>query len=358
MLDASIVAVLLVVVFLVAVAYLFYPAYVVAGGDYRRNLSQAKTVNIDGKGKAITTTTTQDAPPILSVIIPAYNEEERLTIMLQEAYDYLNKSGKGGGLCTALQSLSHATGTAPKAAVVQWVLVDDGSRDQTGKIFLKFAHKTLEQNSKRNPAVAMRWKLVTLHKNSGKGAAVQAGMLSSDGRYCLMVDADGATSFGLGLEALAASVKTDRTICLGSRALIQKDRSPPRRLLAAAFRMFLSLTLGQATAGSIRDTQCGFKLFPEAAARSIFTSMHLQRWAFDIEALYLAVHGRYDLEEVVVPWHEVDGSKLNTSALNLALVAISMLRDMLCVRLCYLLGIWKVSNVMCKEETKGLLRRH
>lgn len=72
--------------------------------------------------------------------------------------------------------------------------------------------------------------------------------------------------------------------------------------------------------------------------------LHLRCWAFDTELLFLATHLNYTLHEVVVPWQEVEGSKLHTSALNLALVSPGMFRDMVCVRLCYTLGLWKIQR--------------
>jgi dolichyl-phosphate beta-glucosyltransferase len=328
---AAIVGSLLVVV---AIFCLFYPAIVNAGEKDRRRITSAQVLDVKHAGAKMKESSTI----VLSVVIPAYNEELRLPVMLQETYDYLVSKP-----CQALEVLTKVTGS--KTAVVEWILVDDGSSDQTGLAFSRFV-----QQQKPMSQPTMLWKLITLPRNCGKGAAVQAGMLNSNGSYCLMVDADGATDFAVGLDALTKQVlacsdgsTAEKTVFIGSRAHIQQERSLVRRLLAFSFRRLLELTLGQAAA-SIQDTQCGFKLFSQTAAHSIFESLHLQRWAFDIEVLYLAVHLGMPVKEVVVPWHEVEGSKLHTSAWNLALVSLSMLRDMICVRLCYLMGIWKINK--------------
>ena len=140
-------------------------------------------------------------------------------------------------------------------------------------------------------------------------------------------------------------------IMLGSRAHLHhhehndnkngngKRRSPLRSFLMQAFHICVVVFIG---ASDICDTQCGFKLLERETAHHLFRLLHLRRWAFDTELLFLATHLKYPLHEVVVPWQEVEGSKLHTSVLNLALVSVGMLRDMVCVRLCYTLGLWKI----------------
>lgn len=373
---------------------------------------------------------------VLSLIIPAYNEELRLPSMLQDTYEYLtlqpcqglqqllkvavrnHRLGDQSTSSMGMDPLSYSKSITP---VVEWIVVDDGSTDATGKAFLQFAqsHCTVtttphdHNNSDRVAAtvnsdpksilcstspVQMEWKLITLLRNCGKGAAVQAGMLQSQGAFSLMVDADGATSFGPGLEAFTQQQQQQRRrqqqlrgernwrldppsshlrqdtpvdkptttipkessseksqfcgndgdrihapcgVYLGSRAHKQVERSTLRRILAVAFQTLLQCIVGRRVA-AIRDTQCGFKLFPQSTVQPIFTNLHLQRWAFDVEVIYLAVQLGYPLEEIVVPWHEVEGSKLHTTMFNLVCVAIGMLRDMICVRLCYVLGIWSI----------------
>jgi len=164
----------------------------------------------------------------------------------------------------------------------------------------------------------MIWKLIDFPSNLGKGAAVQAGMMAATGDYCLMVDAAGATDFGPGLEALVEQ-SASAALAWGSRAPETADRSIVRWILTAVFHWCVVVFVGT---GKIRDTQCGFKLLTNEAAKELFGSLHLQRWAFDTELLFLANQLEYSIVEVVVPWKEVEGSKLHTSALNLVLVSL------------------------------------
>jgi dolichyl-phosphate beta-glucosyltransferase len=176
------------------------------------------------------------------------------------------------------------------------------------------------------------------------------------------VDADGATEFGSGLEKLIEKLclstqnpnqpKQQMISIFGSRAHMQEEstttRSIVRTLLMRVFHFFVSLLVSS----SIQDTQCGFKLFTKEASQAVFGNLKLQRWAFDTEVVLLCKYLRIDIYEVPVHWQEIDGSKLNTSKWALAIVSITMLRDMICVRACYLLGIWNVSKVVSKDQVR------
>lgn len=362
--------------------FLFYPAIVVATSD-RNNHSASSLINIAPQRIPSSSSShnndKNETPVLLTLVIPAYEEEVRLPSMLQAAHTYISAKG-----CRALKDLASLSSSSSSSSnfFVEWIVVNDGSKDRTSAVYREFVQRLFSSsktNNNNNKHCTMTWKLISLTKNCGKGAAVQAGMLAATGDFCLMVDADGATEFGAGLEALTArlvEVKTSRRvshhhhqkddndnsesdpcpILLGSRAHLhhnnttnnknatpqqqqQQSRSFVRSFLMQAFHICVVVFVG---ATDICDTQCGFKLFDRSAAWHLFRILHLQRWAFDTELLYLAKHLQYRLEEVVVPWQEIEGSKLNTSKLNLALVSVSMLRDMICVRLCYTLGLWKI----------------
>lgn len=364
-------------------SYLFYPA-IVAATSSNDSAYRIETLipPVTEQGKKHGEKEEEDEV-LLSIIIPAYNEESRLPKMLSEAYSYLSQQSpqkSKGDLCAALQDLLTALqqqrqhdALSPSSISVEWIVVDDGSKDNTRDVYRQYVSKLKEspttENTNKKSQLKMSWKLLPLATNSGKGAAVQAGMLVASGGYCLMVDADGATDFGPGLEALAArcffhektttNAKTNAAngvpadapqtpqVVLGSREDADKNSDASakrhfiRSILTQSFHLFVAWVVG---AGDIRDTQCGFKLFTAAAAGKLFGNLHLRRWAFDTEIVFLAGLYQYNMQEVTVPWEEVAGSKLNTSPLNLALVAVSMLRDMICVRLCYTLGLWKVNS--------------
>ena len=87
------------------------------------------------------------------------------------------------------------------------------------------------------------------------------------------------------------------------------------------------------------DTQCGFKLFSREAAMRLFPAQHLERWAFDVELLYLVRQHNVQLEEVPVRWEDVEGSHLNVLE-----ASFTMARDMLLVKVLYLMGVWNTTD--------------
>ena len=302
--------------------------------------------------------TTKNEIVLLSLIVPAYNEQDRIARMIESSHAYL--SSKNG--LEMLQKISSTTTTnvSNNNLNVEWVFVNDGSTDATTAVieqtYQKLMMKQRIPNNKSNSN--SYWRVLSLTQNSGKGAAVKTGMLNARGKYRLMVDADGATEFGPGLERLVdvlllqqqqqqqqQNEKLDNSenmkiAIFGSRAHLAKEsgaqRSLVRTILMYGFHFFVRILVSNA----IQDTQCGFKLLSKEAALASFDKLHLRRWAFDTELLIRLSRLDIPVHEVGVPWQEVDGSKLNTSKFSLAWVSLSMLRDMVCVRACYTLGIW------------------
>jgi hypothetical protein len=83
----------------------------------------------------------------------------------------------------------------------------------------------------------------------------------------------------------------------------------------------------------------------------MFSNLHLAGWAFDVELLIVSSFLRCRTLEIPVDWREVDGSKLSTTPLNVVRVAVSMLRDMICVRICYETGLWKIQGAAAAAAT-------
>ena len=158
------------------------------------------------------------------------------------------------------------------------IVVDDGSKDHTKDVVYDYIQRY------NNPNIRV---LVEYH-NRGKGGAIRMGVLSCRGRYILMADADGATTFSE-LEKLEKAVVSGFDVAVGSRNHQKEEaiaqRAWYRNILMHGFHFLVQVLSG---IHGINDTQCGFKLFSRRSARSIFHTLHLERWAFDIEVLYLA----------------------------------------------------------------------
>lgn len=134
-------------------------------------------------------------------------------------------------------------------------------------------------------------------------------------------------------------------ITIVSRAHLARDsiakREFYRTVLMKGFHFYVQVLVTR----SVQDTQCGFKVFTRRAGKALFGTLHLYRWAFDTELIFLAEWLGVPIQEVSVNWHEVDGSKLIRSKLDVVTTSITMARDILCMRLSYLLGMWEFPSV-------------
>ncbi|TNE32084.1 glycosyltransferase family 2 protein [bacterium] len=211
--------------------------------------------------------------PYLSIIIPAYNEADRIEASLQKAVDYLGQ----------------------KDYEYEIIVADDGSTDNTVAIANKFGDKV---------------KAYALPKNTGKGAAVRMGMLKAKGDIRIFTDADFSTPI-YEIEKIVYSLKNNFDIVIGSRALdygMVKEHQPfYREFMGKMFNKFVQLLVIK----GIKDTQCGFKGFTEEAAINIFSKAKIDGFSFDVEALYLANKAGYRIDEVPVEWYNDDRSKVN-----------------------------------------------
>ena len=271
-----------------------------------------------------------EAQVTLSVIIPAYNEEERISVMLDETLAYLRKRHLDD-----------------PAFSYELIIVDDGSKDATASIVLKYAQRV----------GGGLIRLLSLAENHGKGGAVCKGMVRARGELLLMADADGATKFRdverleKSMRALGASVASHPgAIAVGSRAHLADDASVKRSGLRNILMHCFHFAVATLCVRGVRDTQCGFKLFSRTAAQRIFPNQHIARWVFDCELLYLASVLGIAVVEQGVEWEEIPGSKL-----NVAIASLQMLRDLVVIRLCYALRVWSAHDaVPCsnvEEET-------
>jgi dolichyl-phosphate beta-glucosyltransferase len=214
-----------------------------------------------------------------SLIIPAYNEAERLPPYLAAVRAYL-------------------ADVYPGAHEV--LVVDDGSVDGTRE---------------RVTAAAADWpalRLVCHSRNQGKGAAVRTGMLAACGEVRLFADADGATPIAE-QGRLRAALDAGADVVVASRLLdavgLRRERNGFRRLTGWAFTTLVHALLPTL----VRDTQCGFKMFRRSAAEQLFALSQEDGYVFDLELLILAEQMGYRVAEVGVNWTEIPGSKLHMS---------------------------------------------
>ena len=221
----------------------------------------------------------------LTLVLPAFNEAERIGPALDELFLYLD-----GPAASSLPGR------------VRVLVVDDGSTDRT-------AHLVLDRAEASRPeAHPCRLELLRV-AHGGKGAAVRAGMLAATGEVLVFTDADMATppdQLPLLLAALGSA-----EVALGSR--IQPDGSDMRasqptyrRWLGRLFHGLTSIWV----VGPIRDTQCGFKGFRLAAAREIFGRQLVTSIVFDVELIYLARKLGFRMTVVPIRWEDRRGSRM------------------------------------------------
>jgi len=247
----------------------------------------------------------------LSVIVPAYCEEERLPKMLDECIKFLEA----------------------RSSSYEVVIVDDGSKDKTSDVGLDYVDKYGSE----------KIRVLSLAQNRGKGGAVRMGMLRARGEKLLFADADGATTFEdiEKLEKLLGEIEVDgEGIACGSRAHLEDDSIAERTLFRTILMHGFHAVVWLFAVKSIRDTQCGFKLLTRKSAVIVFKTLHIERWAFDVEMLKIAEMVGIPTGEVPVRWMEIEGSKLNP-----ILDAIQMFRDIFMLWLKYTIGAWQLAPV-------------
>lgn len=315
----------------------------------------------------------------MSLVVPAYNEEDRLAGMLEEAVNYLERmygtlaassaSNKKAGDAVRQRKPTngyangHATtmvtpsGKVPPEKGWEIIIVSDGSKDKTEEVAFAFARD--HQLSLHPKGYAGPWtptphegvhippgtiRVVTLAENRGKGGAVTHGMRHVRGQYVVFADADGASNFeDLGKLVTACRDIEDsdgRGVAVGSRAhMVGSEavvkRSKLRNFLMHSFHLILWLMTPPKTA-TIKDTQCGFKLFSRASLPYIIPYMHSEGWIFDVEMLMLAEFSNIPVAEVPVGWREVKGSKL-----NVVRDSIGMAWGLAVLRAAWTLGVYK-----------------
>jgi dolichyl-phosphate beta-glucosyltransferase len=230
--------------------------------------------------------------PDLSIVIPAFNEEARVSPTLRDYVAYCRQSSRR----------------------VELIVVDDGSLDRTSAVVNTLASEFPEI------------RLIRLAENHGKGHAVRSGVVNAQGKLVLFADADGATPLPE-IERLEAALAAGADVAIGSRALhdtgVKVNARLYRRLIGRTFHGLVEAL----TVPGVKDTQCGFKLFRGPVAHDLFSRMRIRGFSFDVEVLMMAHHRGYRIAEVPVNWTHQPGSKV-----NLVTDSIRMLRDLFVIR--------------------------
>ena len=219
--------------------------------------------------------------PSLSIVVPAYNEGERLGKSLHTIADYLREYG----------------------AETELIVVDDGSSDGTADA----ARAELASVSN------LRTSVISYQSNLGKGRAVRLGLLASRGDIALFTDADLSTPITETPKLVDPIARGEYDFTFGSRALDRKligVHQPWRREQGG--RVF-NLAVRVATGLPFWDTQCGFKAFRMSSCRPIIEGATIDRFGFDVELLYVAHRAGLRLMEVPVRWDHAEGSKVNVA---------------------------------------------
>ena len=265
--------------------------------------------------------------PLVSIVIPAYNEESRLPATLGRIGAYLLASGLDAEI----------------------LIVDDGSSDGTAQLVEAAATKGAMRVGPASPGPggespgserripSARLRLIRNPGNRGKGYSFRHGVSEARGTWVLFTDADLSTPIEE-FEKLYARARDGRLdIVIGSRALPESNIT----LYQPFYRVWMGRTFNKMVrilAGlPFRDTQCGFKLMARERVRPLVERMVVDRFAFDVELLYLAHRAGLAIAEVPVTWHNSPVSKV-----GLLWDPANMLRD-----------VWKIR----RRDARGEYRR-
>lgn len=212
--------------------------------------------------------------PLLSIIIPAHNEERRLPQTLEQVTLF----------------------AASQPFETEVLVVENASRDRTLEVGKEFA-------ARHQPMLRV------LHEElPGKGRAVQKGMLTATGQYRFFADADFSMPPGEITRFIPPHV--DVPIAIASReapGAVRYDEPFYRHLTGRVFNTFIRMLVLPA----LQDTQCGFKMFRADAAEDLFRRQTLMGWSFDVELLYVASLRNYPILEIPIPWYFNPESKVN-----------------------------------------------
>lgn len=211
-----------------------------------------------------------------SIVIPAYNEQARIGLTLKTVLG-----------CVRARNWD-----------AEVIVVNDGSRDRTSQIVEEFAASYPEL------------RLIQNGQNRGKGYSVRNGVLQANGQIILFTDADLSAPIEEA-ERLFAAIDAGVDIAIGSRWLDRGRQTVHQPLYRQFFGRCFNAVTRMIMGLPFADTQCGFKAFRRDVARVIFRLQRIERWGFDPELLFIALHRGYTVREVAVTWGHDERSRIS-----------------------------------------------
>ena len=209
---------------------------------------------------------------LLSVVIPAYNEEFRL----RKTLELLEPVAQG--------------------CIMEVIVVCDGCTDRTREVALEWTDR-------------LHMQVIAYEQNRGKGYAVRQGVLAASGDIIAFMDADGSTPPSELVRLMKPLIRKEADIVIGSRKMdgARIQRQPlGRHVFGKVFSILPRLLLSL----PYQDTQCGFKLFRRNCARGLFSESRRDGFEFDLDILYRAEKNRMTILEVGIQWADQVGSKV------------------------------------------------
>jgi len=237
--------------------------------------------------------------PYLSIVIPAYNEKDRIIPTIGAIASHVSDMGFPWEL----------------------LIADDGSKDNTVELVEDLGFVNLH--------------VLKAPQNGGKGNAVQRGMLAARGKVVLFSDADNSTPIEEVGKFIAALEQDNYDVAVGSRAATGAEvanKSLFRKALSNGLHAIVRYGLGI----KVRDTQCGFKMYTREAAHQLHATQTIMGFSFDLEILYLAFKSGYRVKEIPVSWVDAPGSKVDARK-----EIQRFLRDIFKIRMTDIRGIYK-----------------